>query len=88
MSYGVDWEPEAWQAIERLDPFFASAVIDGAERLAAAPTRLSRPRGSPHYGTRQRYGFVVDAREVTLFFVYSQDEQSLYITDVSVLPPP
>ena len=85
MSYGVAWEPEAIRILDRLDPWFVSAVIDGAERLAAAPTRLSRPTGWPFHSKDQRYEFEVDGRRVTLLFAYSQDEQTLYINDVSVL---
>jgi hypothetical protein len=89
VSYGVAWDRNAEQFVLGLaDPSFASAILDGADRLAAAPTRLSRPDGVPHYGTEQRYVFHVAGRQVTLFFRYSQDEQWLHITDVSVLPPP
>ena len=87
VSYGIEWKPRADQILMRLDPWFASAVLDGADRLAAAPTRLSRSRGFPHYGDEQRYTFDVAGRQVTLFFRYSQDEQWLHITDVSILPP-
>ena len=57
MSYGIEWKPRADQVLMRLDPWFAAAVLDGADR------------------------------RVTLFFRYSQDEQCLHITDVSILPP-
>lgn len=88
MSYGVVWEAEVQRAILALpDPAFAAAVLDGGDRLAAAPTRLSRSKGTPFYGVEQRYVFGVAGRQVTLFFRYSQDEQWLHITDVSVLPP-
>ena len=66
---------------------FLHGSLDGADRLAAAPTRLSRSKGPPFYGIDQRYVFDVDDRQVSLFFKYSQDEQWLHITDVSVLPP-
>ena len=84
MSYRIEWEPDALSAIDRLDPWFAQSVLDGADRLAAAPTRLSRGQGWPFYGRDQRYLFEVDGRPVVLFFKYSQDEQTLLITDVSV----
>ena len=87
MSYGIEWEPEVRRIMDRLDPFFAAAILDQADRLAAAPTRLSRPDGTPFYGVEQRYAFEIDGRQVTLFFRYSQDEQWLHVTDVSVLPP-
>jgi len=88
VSYAVAWEAEARAIVLALpDPAFASAILDGADRLSAAPTRLSRPDGTPYYGVEQRYAFDVAGREVTRFFRYSQDEQWLHITDVSVLPP-
>ncbi len=82
------WVPKADRFLTALDPRFASEILDGADRLAAAPTRLSRSRGYPHYGREQRYTFPVDDRQVTPFFRYSQDEQTIHIADVSVLPPP
>ena len=88
MSYGIGWVPKAEAILVRLDPWFAAAVLDGADRLAAPPTALSRGHGFPHYGVEQRYVFTVDDRQVTLFFRYSQDEQWLHVTDLSVLPPP
>ena len=87
MSYGIEWTPDAETILVRLDPRFVTAVLDAADRLAAAPTRLSRSDGWPHYGVEQRYVFTVDGRQVTIFFRYSQDEQWLHVTDVSVLPP-
>lgn len=87
MSYGIVWEPEVHRVFRGLDPAFVAAVLDGGNLLATAPTRLSRPNGHPHYGTDQRYGFAVEGRSVTLFFRYGQDEQTLYIRDVSILPP-
>lgn len=68
MSYGIEWAPRADAILMGLDPWFASAVLDGADRLAGAPTRLSRARGSPYYGRDQRYTFDVGGRQVTLFF--------------------
>ncbi len=88
MSYGIEWAPKADAILVALDPWFAAAVLDGADRLAATPTALSRPGGWPYYGQEQRYTFEVDGRQVTLFFRYSQDEERLHVTDVSVLPPP
>ena len=88
MSYGIEWAPRAEAILIRCDPWLAAAVMDGADRLAAAPTMLSRPGGWPYYGREQRYAFEALGRTATLFFRYSQDEQWLYITDVSVLPPP
>ena len=88
MSYGVVWDHDAARAVLGLsDPGLASAVLDGADRLALAPTRLSRPDGWPHYGVEQRYAFDVAGRQVTPFFHYSQEERHLPITDVSILPP-
>ena len=88
MSYGIEGDPDARRILLSLDPVFALAVLDGAERLADTPTRLSRPNGFPFYGTEPRYHFDVEGREVTLFFLYSRDEETIHIVDVSVLPPP
>ena len=88
MSYGAVWDRNPKQIMLRLpDPAFAAAMLDGADRLAGAPTRLSRSKGPPFYGVDQRYVFDVDGHQVSLFFRYSQDEQWLHTTDVSVLPP-
>ena len=88
MSYGIAWDDKVQSFILGLtDPDFASSVLDGADRLAAAPTRLSRPSGYPFYSRRQRFTFRADGRLVVLFFVYTQDEQFIYIDDVSIQPP-
>ncbi len=87
-DYDVVWEPDVAGLMLDLDDPTFEAVTAGAARLAASPTGLSRPDGHPYYGLDQRYGFdAADGRVVTLFFKYSQDEASIHITDVSVLPP-
>ena len=85
MSYKIIWEPASKQQIKAItDRALRRAIAKGSQRLAAAPTRLSRPTGYPYYGTEQRYRFDVLGRRVALLFLYSQDEQSLHITEVSV----
>jgi hypothetical protein len=88
VSYKIEWEAEAKRIVLGLaDQTFAAGILDGADRLAAAPSKLSRPGGMPFYATGQRYSFELDLRIVTLFFNYSQDEETLQIVDVSILDP-
>ena len=90
-AYSIVLESEAERILRALDTDLLKAIRAGADRLAAAPTALSRPgleENWPHYSQEQRYAFDVGDRRVTLFFKYGADEQHLYITDVSVLPRP
>ena len=84
MSYSVDWEPEAEELLLRLPPDLVSQILDGVERLAAAPTERSTRGGPPFYGVDQWYNFEAAHYLITLFFIYSQDETTLIITDLSV----
>lgn len=85
MSYSVEWEPDARQSLLRLDPSVVSEIRDGVDRLAIVPTRLSSAHGKPSYGHDQRYAFQIDRFFIAVFFKYSQDETTLYISDVSIL---
>ncbi len=88
MSYGIEWGRKTDSLLVALDPWLAAAILNGADRLASAPTAVSRPGGWPNCGRDQRYRLDVGGRQVTLFFRYDPDEQRLHITDVSILPPP
>jgi hypothetical protein len=86
-AYAIGLEPDA----ERILRVVLKAIRAGAARLAAAPTRLSRPgheENWPYYSQHQRYAFDEGDLRITLSFQYAVDEQHLHITDVSVLPLP
>lgn len=85
MSYTTEWNERAWRSVLDLpDKRLTHAIFTAALRLAAAPTRLSTPTGYPYYGTEQRYRFDVAGRRVALLFEYTQDERSIFITEVSI----
>lgn len=91
MPYNVAFTPEAEADLTRLadkDPLLASFILDHAERLAQAPTELSHRGGMP-FLPGQRYAFWAEGdrgqKWVNLFFQYGQDEQTLWITGISVL---
>jgi len=90
-AYAIVLEPNAERVLRLLDTAMLKEIQAGTARLAAAPTRLSRPgveENWPYYGQEQRYTFDVGDRRVSLLFQYAADEQRLHITDVSVLPRP
>lgn len=87
MSYAIEWEPDVRSFLLGLtDQAFVTLVLDAADRLAAAPTRLSRAGGPPYYGIRQRDAFTADGRNVALLFLFDQDEQRLHVVEVSIRP--
>jgi hypothetical protein len=87
MTYGVEFAPPADEAISSLPPLVASGVLDGIDRLAEDPVRLSRPSHFPYRPGRQMYQFWVEAEGtrwwITVFFRYAQDEERIVILDLA-----
>lgn len=85
MRYNVAWKPPATEVFDRLPPISPAHLLDLIDELAESPTSLSRRGGFPCARRDQRFECDVESYFVIVFFQYSQDEQTLCITDLGLV---
>jgi hypothetical protein len=87
MSYAIVLEDDASAVLWSLSFDETEAVLDEIDRLALHPTTVSRPGTFPYIGL-QVYTFKMSIggveREVTIPFLYSQNERELHIMRILI----
>jgi hypothetical protein len=86
MSYAVDLAPQVIAELQRLPAAVAEYMLDQIDVLARDPVRLSQP-GAGAYPFLQVFEFgrssPGDPHHFQLLFIYSQDEQTIHVVEVT-----
>ena len=90
MSYGVELGSEVRQLLRELPGEVGELLLDGLDRLAEQPTKLSRSSSTGNSGIKaQVYDFPLQTKAgkylAIVKFQYSQDEQSLHIDTIDLV---
>jgi hypothetical protein len=91
MAYVVHISPQTLQALEAMPREVLGETYGEFERLAADPKAVSRPCCFPYVPIGHVFHFKLRHQDVlhymAVFFLYGDDLESLYITDVIATPP-
>jgi hypothetical protein len=93
MSYAITLSPRARRRLNTVPKSLVQLVGEELLKLGSDPKRLGRKTVSPPFPPtiEHIYGFHLryeeQLRYFTVFFLYVDDAQSLYVTNITVNPP-